>query len=100
MIGEIIVEKRAARVVNGGQEEERGGQSRNWHTKDDEVVHYTAERVCELHYAYSGRRIYTYCMRNALMRGVVRDVRLVVQALKMRRQNTTLCSAAATSSLR
>ena len=56
MIGEIIVEKRAARVtvvVRCGNED-RGSGIR--HTKDDEVVHYTTEKAYEPHYAYSNGR--------------------------------------------
>lgn len=78
--------------MRGGWWSERvtKGAIGNRGTEDDEVVHHTAERVREFHCAYSSSGRYTHCMRNALMIGVDKDLRLVVQALKMRRQNTTL----------
>ena len=91
MIGEIIVEKRAARVtvvVRWSTEDRRSGI---WYTKDDEVVHYATGKVYELHYAYSNGRRCTNCMRSALTSGVVRDLRLIFQTLKMRRTKTTVC---------
>ena len=97
-IGDIIVEKRAARVTVAVRSsssndviEDLGGISV---TKDDEVVHYTTEKAYELQYAYSNGRRYTNCMRSALTSGVVKDLRLVLQTLKMRRQNTKVCQRA------
>ena len=90
MIGEIIVEKSAAReTVVRWSNEDRGSEI--WYTKDDEVVHYTTEKVYELHYAYSNERRCTHCMRSALTSGVVTDLRLILQTLKMRRTNTIVC---------
>jgi hypothetical protein len=89
-IGEIIVEKRAARGTVWSEGATRRSRIRD--TKDDEVVHYTAEQVYKPHYVYSSGRRHAYCMRSALTIGVVRDLRLVLQTFKMRRQNTTVCT--------
>ena len=79
MIGEIIVEKRATRVMVVVRRSNKRLEELD--TEDNEVVHYTTEDVHELYYAFLSGKGYTYCIKSALTIGVARDLRLVIQTL-------------------